>query len=342
MIIKDVFLDGKKSSLYLEDKSQILDGLDKKSTLVVTDENCINLFNNRGFSTLVLPPGEPSKNFSSIQLILSKAVELGLDRNALFVGVGGGVVCDMCAFAASIYLRGCRVKLVPTTLLSMVDASVGGKTGIDFKGFKNLVGAFYPAESVAIVPEFIKTLSDKEYLSGLGEVIKSALLKDEQLLKILQEKSNLIKERNLELLQDIIIRCIKVKAYFVENDFREGGIRAYLNLGHTFAHALESVEKLGGVTHGEAVAWGLLQASVLAKQVFDLPNDYYNRLFDLLSLYGYKTLYNGYNIDDFIDAIKHDKKKNGAELNFVIQTEIGNTQLVAISEDIIRAQLISK
>jgi len=340
MKIIDVTLGGKKSTVSLVLKENLLKNIDKSTTLLITDINCVDLFDHNGFNILVLPPGEPSKGFDSIQAILNEAVKLGFDRNALFFGIGGGVVCDMSAFAASIYLRGCRVKLAPTTLLSMVDASVGGKTGIDFAGYKNLVGAFYPAETVSIVPEFLLTLSDSEYLSGLGEVIKTALLKDKELFEILEKESSKIKSRDLKLLEEIIIRCINVKGYFVENDFREGGIRAYLNLGHTFGHALESVEDLGGVTHGEAVVWGMLKASQLAKKIYNLDDSYINRLSSLIRLYNYRDSFLGYNIDEMIEAIKHDKKKAGNELRFILQKEMGETEILSIPESEVREILL--
>ncbi len=143
MEIVKITLDGRDSLVSLAKKETFLNHIQKENSLIITDQNCAPLFDHKGYRVVVLEAGERAKHFGSIEKILTRAVELGLDRKATFVGVGGGVICDMSAFAASIYLRGCSVQLVPTTLLAMVDASVGGKSGIDFCGYKNQVGSFY-------------------------------------------------------------------------------------------------------------------------------------------------------------------------------------------------------
>ncbi len=336
MNILNIRLNETNTAVSIYNNNQILKNIPKTNTLVVTDSNCQSLFQSEGYSLLVLPPGESAKHFASIQVILEKAVELGLDRKALFVAVGGGVICDMTAFAASIYLRGTRLILCPTTLLSMVDASVGGKTGIDFCNYKNQVGTFFPAEEVRIAPDFLLTLPTSEYLSGLGEVIKTALLKDKALSEILLTQSKEILARDIPLMTEVIQSCLKVKGYFVENDFKEGGIRAYLNLGHTFGHALETLENLGGITHGEGVAWGIYKAAQLSTKFYDLTPDYLSFVKEMLLHYNYRLDFTDKDTSLLIEAMKHDKKKVGNNLRFTIQKAIGETAVETIPEKMVQ------
>jgi len=241
---------------------------------------------------------------------------------------------DMTAFAASVYMRGCSVILVPTTLLAMVDASLGGKTGIDFAGYKNMVGTFYPASEVRYCPELLDSLSDKEYLSGLGEVIKTAMLGDRELFGILKEKRDLILSRDREILTDIIRRCIMVKGAVVEEDLQERGVRATLNLGHTFAHALESVSGFHDWSHGEAVAWGLLMAMETGVELGITDNYYAIEVRKILEEYNFR-LYAEFNPDELIDAMNQDKKKKGGEVNFILQKEIEKTIIRTVDRDVL-------
>jgi len=306
-----------------------------EDALLIFDENTAGLFPNRSHrQSVILSPGETSKNWSSVQQILDKAVEASYGRDGCFCGIGGGVLCDMTAFAASVYMRGCSVILVPTTLLAMVDASLGGKTGIDFAGYKNMVGTFYPASEVRYCPELLDSLSDKEYLSGLGEVIKTAMLGDRELFGILKEKRDLILSRDREILTDIIRRCIMVKGAVVEEDLQERGVRATLNLGHTFAHALESVSGFHDWSHGEAVAWGLLMAMETGVELGITDNYYAIEVRKILEEYNFR-LYAEFNPDELIDAMNQDKKKKGGEVNFILQKEIEKTIIRTVDRDVL-------
>ncbi|MEW5817713.1 MAG: 3-dehydroquinate synthase family protein, partial [Spirochaetota bacterium] len=209
--------------------------------LLVFDTNTYSLFKKHiisGSPVSILKAGEKYKTWESVDTILSACIENSIGRDGCLLGIGGGVVCDMTAFAASIFMRGCGLILVPTTLLAMVDASLGGKTGIDYSGYKNMAGTFYPAKEIRICLRTLMTLPDTEYLSGLAEVIKHALLKDFDLLNLLEREKKRILNRDLELLGELVARAIAVKGGIVEKDFFEHGVRAYLNFGHTFAHAL--------------------------------------------------------------------------------------------------------
>ena len=282
-----------------------------------------------------MEPGEEEKHWGSVQRILSAAVEASLGRDALFYGVGGGVIGDITSFAASIYMRGCGIKLIPTTLLAMVDASLGGKTGINFRGYKNMVGSFYPAWEIILCPEVLRTLPEKEYLSGLAEVIKHALLKPSEWLQRLEEEREAVLSRNSGLLLELIAASLLVKADLVEKDFREQGIRAHLNLGHTFAHALESVSRFSTWSHGEAVAWGILRALKAGVLMGITEPSYANRVEKLLRAYGFRLSAPNYPPEKLLEAMGQDKKKRGGRVRFVLQEGWGRTIRREIPGDIL-------
>ncbi|MFO7850453.1 MAG: 3-dehydroquinate synthase [Spirochaetia bacterium] len=284
---------------------------------------------------LVFPPGEKYKTWSSVSSAAEKLLDMGAGRDTVLAAVGGGVVCDLAAFAASVYMRGMRLVLVPTTLLAMVDASIGGKTGIDFGGSKNILGTFYPAEEVIISTEFLSTLPEKEYMNGLAELIKHALLADSELYRLLREKQREVLERDPEVLRELIFRSLRIKAAYVEQDPTEKGIRGHLNLGHTFAHALESAGGFSGYTHGEAVAWGLAKAAAAGVEMGITEPAYAEEVTALLSSYGY--VLEGVSDDprSLIDGMKNDKKKRGGKVRFILQKRREETLYSQVPEDIL-------
>jgi len=274
---------------------------------------------------LVFPAGEEHKEWPQIQQAILRGFDLGLARDDWFVAVGGGVVTDMGAFAASIYLRGCKVALVPTTLLAMVDASFGGKTGIDFGGYKNMVGSFYPAHELHIAPAFLTTLPESDFRSGLGEVIKHAILDDEPTWKLLHNRKDAVLARDPELLHEIVRSSLAVKGRVVEADLKEQSIRAHLNLGHTFGHALESVAGFGTWTHGEAVCWGIVRALLLSVRLGLAEASYAKEVRQLIEAYGFRT-HCQENPQALLNAMKMDKKKKGGQVRFVLQEGLCKTQ----------------
>lgn len=320
-----------------------------QNTLYVTDETVYTLssmsvfFRNIPSShVVVLPSGETYKTIDQVLKILTQAVELGLNRSSIFIGIGGGVVTDMTAFAASLFKRGCKLYLVPTTLLAMADASIGGKTGCDFSGYKNTIGTFYPASRLLFTPEFLLSLSDKEYYSGMAEVVKTAMLYAPKLFNILHDDKELIQKRDSSVLMQIIKRCAQSKAMIVEKDLTETGLRKQLNLGHTFGHALESIAGLGAITHGEAVAWGLGRAIDLSYTLGYCDEDYKNDVFSLLQEYGWSTeplhpVCIKEHIKDaplkLIQAMKQDKKNTDQGITLILQREINSTLIEIIHEN---------
>ena len=325
--------------LFPSDAESLLRGPDNLKVLTVFDSNTFGLLGAGSGPSMVLPPGEEYKTMDSVLDILSEAIERGLARDGLFLGVGGGVICDMTAFAASLYMRGCRVILVPTTLLAMVDASLGGKTGIDFRGYKNMAGTFFPAEELRIYPEILLSLSEKEFRNGLAELIKHAFLVKSELLEFLKVHKKEILERRPAVLTRIIRDSIRVKGDFVERDFKEQGERAFLNFGHTFGHALESVSDFSGWSHGEAVAWGMDKALKAGILMGETDREYGESVASLLLDYGFCLEASLPDPEKLIDAMDKDKKKKSGKVRFVLQHRWGETFQKEIPREILKAVL---
>ena len=307
----------------------------------------------RGSNTLViLGAGESYKTIENVLLIVQTALESGLQRSSVFVGIGGGVICDMTAFAASIFKRGAKLELVPTTLLAMVDAAVGGKTGCDFDSFKNMIGTFYPAKRLHVFSGFLQTLPPEEYRSGLAETLKTALLYAPKLFHILQNQKDEVLARENELVRQIIRRCVIAKASIVEKDLTETGLRMQLNLGHTFAHALETSAGLGAIPHGDAVAWGIGRALELSVNLGLCDQEYRDEVNQVLESYGWcTTAYHPVLVGKvspkdagiiLLSAMKKDKKNSGASIRFILQREINSTVIQEVPEAAILAVLEDK
>jgi 3-dehydroquinate synthase len=287
---------------------------------------------------VVLRPGEGSKSWPGTKRVLGKALNTGLGRDGLIVGIGGGMICDLAAFAASLFMRGCRLFLVPTSLLAMVDAAIGGKTGINFGGYKNMAGTFYPAEQIVVPIPVLSSLPEREFRSGLGEVIKTALLGDPSLLDTLSSRKEQILARDLQLMQEVVRRCIAVKAGIVEADLRETGNRAILNLGHTYAHALEAVTKYKLWSHGQAVAWGLVQAAVLSQSLGLADSNYTTLVRELIQMYGF-DLQVRWKPESIVKAMLVDKKKRRGNLRLVLQRGIGDTVVKEVEPQLVAETL---
>ncbi len=310
------------------------------TSLAVFDATTRRLFGH-GFPserTVALPAGERAKRWRSVEVVLCRAADLGLGRDAAIFGVGGGVVCDLAAFAASVYMRGCGLALAPTTLLAMVDASLGGKTGIDFRGAKNLVGTFHPASLLLVCPAALATLPDREYRSGMAEVIKTAVVGDPSLLDLLEVRREAVLARDPDLLSEVVRACLRVKGAICEADPREEGRRMALNLGHTFGHALESWAGFRGWTHGEAVAWGMGRAVALGSVLGVTDPSFARRLADLLSAYGYR-LEARVGPRELGPALRLDKKRRDGRLRFVVPRAAGDVVVIEAADDAVAGAL---
>jgi 3-dehydroquinate synthase len=317
--------------------------------VLVCDTNTAELAENvRGgaaAAVCVLQAGEGAKTWQSVEKILRTAADAGVGRDGVFVAVGGGVVSDLSAFAASVYKRGAGLVIVSTTLLGMVDAAFGGKTGFDIFGIKNFVGTFYPARHVYNPLAALGTLPPREWRSGLAEIIKTLIIDDsfyaaETREKLLTLKGALAEGEALpsfvEAAAPLIDRSVAVKGRIVQNDPEErGGERMLLNLGHTFAHALESAAGLGSLSHGEAVAWGLSRACALGEEMGVTPPERAEVVRTVLEELGYETGAPHPALADlqaFMRALKDDKKKREGVFHFVVPSRSGAC-LVTIDSD---------
>jgi len=294
-------------------------------------------------SSCTLPAGERYKTLKSIQKIYDIALENRLERSSTIVALGGGVIGDMAGFAAATWLRGINVVQVPTSLLAMVDSSVGGKTGVNHPQGKNLIGAFHQPRFVLIDPLVLKTLPSREFRAGMAEVIKYGIIWDAELFAQLEASPRLDQLRYLdqELLGSILSRSCQGKADVVGQDEREAGLRAILNYGHTIGHAVESLTGYKLVNHGEAVAIGMVAAGQIAVQLQMWQAADAKRQDTLIQKAGLPTqLPQGLNIAAIIDILQTDKKVRDGKVRFVLPTQIGKVMVTdQVPADVIRQVL---
>lgn len=335
--IASLDIGGVRSEIFFSDNNGVPVAVKADFDLVVTDTNTADLVRvGLNQPHVIVPAGEACKEFSILKNLLDDFSRHGLRRDSTVVALGGGAVTDLAAFACSVYLRGVSVVLYPSSLLAMVDAAVGGKTGIDLGGFKNMVGTFYPAREIRIVPSLLESLSDREYRSGLAEVIKAALLGDPTLLELLENNTEAVIARDPSIVGEIVRRAILVKCGIVTRDFRETGERAHLNLGHTFGHALESCLGLGEWTHGEAVAWGIARAMDAGCAAGITDRRWADRVRAVLARYDYPIDVRPVTAERLSEAMQRDKKRFRDGIRFVLQTEPFTTVQTALAFDIIR------
>lgn len=306
--------------------------LPERGVVIITDENVQGLYSDRfpKVPVFTVPPGEESKKLSVIEHLAGKLLEAGIDRTGFILAVGGGVVCDLAGFLASIYMRGVRCGYVSSSLLSQVDASTGGKNGVNLGGTKNILGIIRQPEFVICDPQMLHTLTEQEYLSGLAELIKTAIIGDKDLFDLIERNYKEIMERDSDLLTILVTRSVKFKATVVSEDEHETGLRRILNFGHTYGHAVEMQKS---VKHGFAVASGMEIATDFSLEKELIRTCEKERIINLLRKFG---LLEKHNIpDDKIDnLILHDKKKTGTDINFVFIEGIGKAVVkkVHISE----------
>lgn len=278
----------------------------------------------------VIPAGEGSKSLDMAGQLYDSLADVPADRNTLVVAVGGGVVGDLAGFAAATYNRGLPLLMVPTTLLAMVDSSVGGKVGINHPKGKNLIGAFHQPAGVWADTGYLATLPDREYRSGLAEVVKYGVILDDEFFRFVESNPDAVLARSPAHLDHVVARSCRLKADVVEQDEREEtGLRAVLNYGHTFAHAFETVAGYGAWLHGEAVAAGMVCASRLAEKLGLVPADVTERQVAVLARLGLPTApLAGWPEDDLVDVMRRDKKAKAGRLRFVLPRRIGFVELI--------------
>lgn len=277
---------------------------------------------------IAMPDGEPSKRLATVEALTEKLARLGADRKAVIIGLGGGVVGDVSGLVASLYMRGVEFVQVPTTVLAQVDASVGGKTGVNLLAGKNLVGTFYHPRIVLIDPTVLKTLPDREFRAGLYEAVKCGIIGNVELfIRFEQNRARILKRDPAEL-EWLIAQSVKLKAEVVSADEHEGGLRRVLNLGHTIGHALEAETGYKQLLHGEAVAWGMIAATNIALSVGRTDSVTAGRIADaVLSLGRLPEL----NVSSrkILGRLQSDKKTQNGVVHFVLPREIGKVEIAS-------------
>lgn len=295
---------------------------------IITDETVYSLYGNLfpDAHILVIGKGEGIKTLETVSGLYDRLIQLGADRSSYIVGIGGGVVCDISGFTASTYMRGVGFGFAATTLLAQVDASVGGKNGVNFRGYKNMVGVFSQPDFVICDPGVLSTLEKADILCGFAEIIKHAAIADKGYFRFLEENREKALALDPEVLSGIISASVQIKSGIVNQDETEKGIRKLLNFGHTMGHALE---KVYGIPHGYAVAQGMAYASGLSVQKGMLKKKDHERLVRLIRAYGFPEPLE--EPDQKVwDALGKDKKKHGENLDFVLLERIGKAGVVPL------------
>jgi len=277
---------------------------------------------------IVMPDGEPSKRLATVEALSEKLAKLGADRKAVVVALGGGVVGDVAGLVASLYMRGVELVQIPTTVLAQVDASIGGKTGVNLVAGKNLVGTFHHPRVVLIDPTVLKTLPDREFRAGLYEALKCGVIGNVELfLRFEQNRARILKRDPAEL-EWLIGQSVKLKAEVVSADEHEGGLRRVLNLGHTIGHALEAETGYRKLLHGEAVAWGMIAATNIALSVGRADSVTAGRIADAVLSLGRLPEVN-VNTKKILGRLQSDKKTQNGIVHFVLPREIGKVEIAS-------------
>jgi 3-dehydroquinate synthase len=302
--------------------------LPNQKPIIITDGNVGRLYAEKfpPAPVITLEPGELSKSLATIDRIYDRLLELEADRSSFIVGIGGGVVCDITGFVASTFMRGLRFGYVATSLLAQVDASVGGKNGVNYGGYKNLVGTFNQPEFVICDPQLLKTLPEKEVLCGLAEVVKHALIKDPALLAFLEQNSDGILRLAAGDIERLVSDSVTIKSTVVNQDERESGLRRILNFGHTFGHAVEHLQR---ISHGEAVSIGMVIAADISMRKGMLTANDVDRIKQLLERLKLPTA-PAADPARMIDAVRKDKKRENDIVHFVLLDGIGQAVVEAL------------
>lgn len=282
-------------------------------------------------TAIILPDGEDYKNWQTLNLIFDALLEQRCERKTTLIALGGGVIGDLTGFAAATYLRGVPFIQIPTTLLAQVDSSVGGKTGINHPLGKNMIGAFYQPRLVLADSATLNTLPDRELRAGIAEVIKYGLIRDAQFFAWLEQNMTKLIAREVDILSKAICRSCEIKAEIVAADEHEGGVRALLNLGHTFGHAIENAMGYGVWLHGEAVAAGTVLAAELSRQLKLIEESEFERIRRLFQMAGLPVFAPKFPAEDYLGLMRLDKKVEEGKMRFILLKRIGDA---IISHDV--------
>jgi 3-dehydroquinate synthase len=294
-----------------------------------------------GVTTIELPDGEPYKDWTTLNRIFDRLLADGCDRKTVLFALGGGVVGDITGFAAACYMRGVPFVQIPTTLLAQVDSSVGGKTAINHPAGKNMIGAFYQPQRVICDLDTLHSLPLRELQAGLAEVIKYGPIADARFLDWIEANLDALLARDRRALAHAVRRCCQIKAWVVGQDEREGGLRAILNFGHTFGHAIEAGLGYGQWLHGEAVGCGMVMASDLSARMGLMPGAFVERMRRLVERAGLPVRGPDLGVERYLELMRVDKKAQGGEIRFVLIEALGKAAVRAAPDDLVRGVLAS-
>lgn len=301
-----------------------------KKTAIITDTTVQRLYGDKfpqAEVVIAIEPGEKFKELSTLDTIFEKLIELEFDRSSFILCIGGGIVCDLGGFAASIFMRGVEFGFVSSTLLSQVDASVGGKNGVNFRGYKNMIGNFNLPKFVICDMNMLATLTDDDILCGMGEIVKHGAIANADLFDYIGQNASKVSSRDSEAIARFVYDSVVIKADIVNKDARESGERRKLNFGHTFGHAFEKIQK---IPHGMAVSIGMVIAAQISVKKNLLAQKEFDRLVSVLKLLNMPTEIS-LSADELFSALKRDKKRDGQSIHFVLLTSIGSSVVEKIS-----------
>jgi 3-dehydroquinate synthase len=319
----------RKSSVLIGERLENLSHhLPQGRAVLVTDANLLRWYRDKlpQVPVLSIGCGEAAKTLETVKSLYERLVDLEADRTTFLLGVGGGVVCDVAGFVASTFMRGLRFGFAATTLLAQVDASVGGKNGVNLKGYKNIVGSFSQPEFVLCDMRCLGTLPEAEVANGMAEIVKHALIADPELFSFLEVRAEEALALDPPTIEKLVGDSVAIKAHVVGRDERETGERRKLNFGHTFGHALE---KAGGLSHGEAVSVGMLLAAGLSVRMGNLSPNGYGRISGLLHRLRLPVSVD-IDLGRVMEALRHDKKRQSARIHFVMLNDIGRASVKEI------------
>ena len=304
------------------DISLLEDLVSKHKAVIITDENITSLYAKafEGWKIIAIQPGEENKQQSTVDHIIGELIKLQADRETFVIGVGGGVITDIAGYAASVYMRGVKFAFVPTSVLAMVDAAVGGKNGVDVGVYKNLVGVIRHPEFLLYDYSFLRTLPQEEWINGFAEIVKHACIKDAAMFEFLENNSLEEFQKSTAKIAELIKRNVDIKYNVVFNDEFEKGERKLLNFGHTLGHAIENIYK---IPHGNAVSIGMVAACKISAIMNGLAAAETQKVIDLLKKY-HLPVETRFDKDKIWEVLLMDKKKSGDAMNFILLNKIGD------------------
>jgi 3-dehydroquinate synthase len=316
---------------------EITIGCKKDQAVIITDKNVYDLHKSKmdGYRLIIIAGGEENKKQSTVDRIIEELLEMEVDKQTLIIGIGGGVVTDIAAYVASIFKRGVRLALVPTTILGMVDAAIGGKNGVDVRMYKNMVGTVYQPEIILYDYSFLKTLPVKEWINGFAEIIKHACIKDVLLFNTLDRYNLHTIQSDSTLYSTLIEQNVNIKMEIVTADEYEKADRKLLNFGHTIGHAIENMHHL---PHGHAVSIGMVAACNLSEKINGLHFSDAERVVKLLAKYHLPVVLETDHLKVF-EVLKMDKKREGENMQFVLLNKIGEAEAKPVSMEFLKENL---